>query len=133
MLTNATARKGGRILLETAFDSFKEIFHTSMSLDEIVKNFSPKLKKIIQNYQEDEGTEFQVGRIKIIYLDEQSFALNCELYFKDSEGKWLQFSRTSEMDSTEWLSPDSQIALRHIQEKIFSVTINDEKIEIVEK
>ena len=134
MLKNPTARKGGKILLETALDTLKDILSSSMSLVEVAKKFSPKLKKIIHRCQENEGAKFQAGQFKIIYLDEKNFALNCDLYFKDLKGKWWQLNRTcSDMDQTEYLSPDAQIELRNIREKIFSIITNNEEIEILEQ
>ena len=133
LLTNSTARKGGKILLEIAFDTFKDILCQNMSLVEVAKKFSPKLKKIIHNFQKDEDAKFQAGLFKIIYLDEQSFTLNCELYFTNSEGKWRQLNiNCSDMYSKDWLSPDAQIKLRNSREKIFSIITNNEEIGIAE-
>lgn len=94
-----------------------------MSLEEVNEKYSPKLKNIVEQYQ-SEGLSYQAGRFKIIYLDDKTFALNFELYFTDSDGKWLNAENTSSaLDSEKWLSPSARIYLREKKEKIFSFKV----------
>lgn len=124
LLTNSTARNTAKSLLETAFNSLSEILCSNMSLEEVAKKYSPKLKNIITQYQ-DTGAKHQAGKFKIIYRDEKSFVMNFELYFKDSEEKWINVENTSStLDSRKWLSPEALKDLRKNKEKIFSINTN---------
>lgn len=92
-----------------------------MSLEEVTEKYSPKLKSIVEQYQNEDLT-YQAGRFKIIHLDDESFALNFDLYFTDSDGKWINAENTSSaLDSKTWLSPSARIDLREEKEKIFSL------------
>lgn len=95
MLTNSTARNGIKFLIESAFDSAKKNLCPSMNLEEIAKKYLPQFKNIISQCQND-GLKYQEGRFKIIYADEKSFVMNFDLYFTDSDGKWINFENTSD-------------------------------------
>lgn len=121
LLTNPAARNGAKFLLETAFNSVTKSFSKNMSLEEVTEKYSPKLKNIVEQYR-NEGLAYQAGRFKIIHLDDESFALNFDLYFTDSDGKWINAENTSSaLDSKTWLSPSARIDLREEKEKIFSL------------
>lgn len=121
MLTNSTARNGVKFLIESAFDSTKKNLCPSMNLEEIAKKYLPQFKNIISQCQND-GLKYQAGRFKFIYVDEKSFVMNFDLYFTDSDGKWINFENTSDsMTLDTWLSSDARIELKKIKEKIFSI------------
>ena len=121
LLTNSTARNGVKFLIESAFDTAKKNLCPSMNLEEIAKKYLPQFKNIISQCQND-GLKYQAGRFKIIYVDEKSFVMNFDLYFTDSDGKWINFENTSDAMKLEtWLSSDAQIELKKIKEKIFSI------------
>lgn len=121
LLENSLAINGAQFLIESAFNSLTEILCPNMSLEEVAKKYSPKLKNIISQYQ-DTGSKYQAGKFKIICLDETSFALNFELYFINSEEKWLKAENTSSaLSSKTWLSPEAWLDLRKNKEKIFLI------------
>ena len=121
LLTNSTARNGVKFLIESAFDSVRKNLCPSMNLKEIAKKYLPQFKNIIYQCQND-GLKYQAGRFKIIYFDEKSFVMNFDLYFTDSDGKWINFENTSDAMKLEtWLSSDAKIELKKIKEKIFSI------------
>ena len=59
-------------LIETAFDTLKEIFRPNMSLDEVAEKYSPIIDDIIKKY-EKEGVKFSAGKFKIGCVDEKNF------------------------------------------------------------
>ena len=121
LLTNSTARNGVKFLIESAFDSVRKNLCPSMNLEEIAKKYLPQFKNIISQCQND-GLKYQAGRFKIIYVDKKSFVMNFDLYFTDSDGKWINFENTSDAMKLEtWLSSDARIELKKIKEKIFSI------------
>ena len=121
LLDNSAIMSGTQFLIKSAFDSLTENLCPNMSLVEVAQKYSPKLKNIITQYQ-DSGAKYQAGKFKIICLDETSFALNFELYFTDSEEKWLKAEITSStLSSKTWLSPEAWLDLRKNKEKIFSI------------
>lgn len=92
-----------------------------MNLEEIAKKYLPQFKNIISQCQND-GLKYQAGRFKFIYVDEKTFVMNFDLYFTDSDGKWINFENTSDsMTLDTWLSSDARIELKKIKEKIFSI------------
>ena len=121
LITNSTARKTSKILIESAFNSLVEILCPNMSMEEVAQKYLPQLENIVCQYQ-NEGAKYQAGKFKIIYLDDNSFALNFEMYFVNSDGKWLKAENTSSaLEEKKWLSPDDLLDLRKNKEKVFFI------------
>ena len=112
---------GVQSLIETAFDTLKEIFRPNMSLDEVAENYSPIIDDIIKKY-EKEGVKFSAGKFKISCVDEKNFNLGFELYFQDDKKNWSKVAKTSNpMDAKEWLSAEGWQELQSVKEKVFDV------------
>ncbi len=109
-------------LIETAFDSLKEIFRPNMSLDEVAETYSPIIDDIIKKY-EKENVTFSAGKFKISRVDEKKFNLGFELYFQDAEKNWSKVAKTSNpMSGQDWLSPEGWLELQNLKEKVYDVT-----------
>ena len=129
----AAKTEGKNIFFDAAFESLKEMFRPNMSLEEIAEDYSEEIDKIILE-EIKSGTTFIAGKFKILSVGKNDFALNVELYFKDSGGKWIKRAKTSSpMSSQDWLSEDARKILDAEKEKIFDVEApeiekNSEKI-----
>lgn len=108
-------------LIETAFDTLKEIFRPNMSLDEVAEKYSPIIDDIIKKY-EKEGVKFSAGKFKISCVDEKNFNLGFELYFQDDKKDWSKVAKSSNpMNGQEWLSPEGWQELQKMKEKVYDV------------
>lgn len=108
-------------LIETAFDTLKEIFRPNMSLDEVAENYSPIIDDIIIKY-EKEGVKFSAGKFKISCVDEKNFNLGFELYFQDDKKNWSKVAKTSNhIDAKDWLSAEGWQELKSVKEKVYDV------------
>ena len=118
---SAMKTEGKNIFFDAAFESLKEIFRPNMSLEEIAEDYSDNIDEIILA-EEKNGTKFSAGKFKILSVGKNDFALNVELYFKDSDGKWIKRAKTSSpMSAQDWLSEDARKILDAEKEKIFDV------------
>lgn len=118
---NAVKTQGGNIFFDAVFDALKEMLRPNMSLEEIAEDYSDNIDEIIIA-EEKNGTKFNAGKFKILSVGKNNFALEVELYFKDSDGKWIKRAKTSSpMSSEDWLSADARKILDAEKEKIFDV------------
>ncbi len=113
-------------MIDATFEILKEIFRPNMSVEEVVEKYSPSLDEIILKY-EKEGVKFSAGKFKITPLENDTFALGYEIYFKDGDGKWSKVANVSQpMDAKIWLSKEAWAEIQSAGEKVFDVAAPEE-------
>ena len=118
---------GIQILIDSAFETLKELFRPNMSLNDIAEKYSPRIDEIILQNQK-EGFTYTAGKFKIVFVRKNIFCLKFELYFQDVNKKWHKVANSSEaMNAEIWLSPEARLELQNIKEKVFDVESPDVK------
>ncbi len=113
---------GLQALIDTALKSLEQMLRPNMSLDEVAEKLSPRVDNIITKHI-NEGNKYAAGKFKIFAEENEKFAVNFELYFKDTDGKWLKVTSNSQaLDAKEWLSPEAINELQEAREKVYDIT-----------
>mgnify|MGYP007069880112 CR=1 FL=1 len=108
-------------LIEAKIEELDKLLFPNMSLDDVAEKYSPRVDDVIRK-NETEGFKFSAGKFKIACVDDKSFALSYELYFKDKDGEWLKVANTSKpMNAKIWLSELAWGELLGAKEKVFDV------------
>ncbi|MBR1397848.1 MAG: hypothetical protein IJ563_09995 [Selenomonadaceae bacterium] len=101
-------------IIETVKKFFHDLIKPDMTIEKLAEVASPKLDDIIKKNAE-KGLKYSAGKFKIIYLDDEHFALEFEMYFKDEAGKWYKAANKSEPRNAELIEPGSWKTLKALK------------------
>ncbi|MBQ7629966.1 MAG: hypothetical protein IJS81_07110 [Selenomonadaceae bacterium] len=82
--------------VETIKDFFKDLLRPNMELDDIKQITFPRFHELIKKY-EKKGYDYGGGKLYVKYVDEKSFKLEFEMYFRDEEERWHKIANESEL------------------------------------
>lgn len=82
--------------VETIKDFFKDLLRPNMELDDIKQITFPRFQELIKKY-EKKGYNYGGGKLYVRYVDEKSFKLEFEMYFRDEEERWHKIANESEL------------------------------------
>ena len=82
--------------VETIKDFFKDLLRPNMELDDIKQITFPRFQELIKKY-EKKGYDYGGGKFYVKYVDEKSFKLEFEMYFRDEEERWHKIANESEL------------------------------------
>ena len=82
--------------VETIKDFFKDLLRPNMELDDIKQITFPRFQELIKKYAK-KGYDYGGGKFYVKYVDEKSFKLEFEMYFRDEEERWHKIANESEL------------------------------------
>lgn len=100
--------------IETLFDTLLDkvkLMRPRRTLEQIAKMCSEKMDALIIREESQNHYTYIGGRFIIFSVDEKSFRLVAELYFKNHQDEWVEVKSTSQPRNMEYLTKDSVIEL----------------------
>ena len=82
--------------VETIKDFFKDLLRPNMELEDIKQITFPRFQELIKKYAKN-GYDYGGGKLYVKYVDEKSFKLEFEMYFRDEDERWHKIANESEL------------------------------------
>lgn len=115
-------------LLKKSFKETVKDILPKIGLEEMIRaNYSDKLDQMILAEKVRSESEYVGGQFNVVLLNEKSFKLAIEMYFRDKNQKWLKQSVESEPLQTKYLNKKDFAELS--RNKKISYEIDAPKIE----
>jgi hypothetical protein len=92
----AITKESVGMAVETVKDFFKDLLRPNMQLEDIKQITFPRFQELIKKY-EKKGYDYGGGKFYVKYVDEKSFKLEFEMYFRDAEEQWHKIANESEL------------------------------------
>ena len=110
----STEDKSATRTIETLFDTLLDkvkLMRPRRTLEQIAKMCSEKMDALIIREENQNNYRYIGGRFIIFPVDEKSFRLVAELYFKNHQDEWIEIKSTSQPRNMEYFTKDSVIEL----------------------
>ncbi len=101
-------------IVEMVKKFFQDLIKPDMTIEKLAEVASPQLDNIIKKNAE-KGLNYANGKFKIRYLNDEHFALEFEMYFKDEAGKWYKAANESEPRKAELMEPSAWKTLKALK------------------